>query len=71
MELSTLLFLIGLFLFYICNYESFSMENVTNVTGIQNLDINTLKRQDYIRYKSLIFGENPQFTNSILIKNEF
>lgn len=43
--------------------ESFHIENLTNEIG---LDVNQLKKQDYTRYKSLIFGESPQFTNTIL-----
>lgn len=54
--------LIGTF-YTLCNCESFSIENLTHKIG---LDVNQLKKQDYTRYKSLIFGESPQFTNTIL-----
>lgn len=57
MELPTLfliIFLIGLFLFY--NSKSFSIENLTENKNL------TFKKQDYNRYRSLIFGEIPKFT---------
>ena len=44
----------------LCNY----IEKLTNVPDI---DIRALKKQDYTRYKSLIFGDQPQFTNTILL----
>lgn len=54
-----LLLLIGLYLFYtsnetLCNCESFTIET------------NDIRNQNHTRYKSLIFGENLKFTNSIL-----
>lgn len=47
-----------------CNCDKFNyIENLTNISG--KLDNNKLKIQNYIKYKSLIFGDKPKFTNSI------
>lgn len=64
MEFILIILLIGIYMFYtsketLCNY----IEKLTNVPDI---DIRALKKQDYTRYKSLIFGDQPQFTNTIL-----
>lgn len=65
MEFILIILLIGIYMFYtsketLCNY----IEKLTNVPDI---DIRALKKQDYTRYKSLIFGDQPQFTNTILL----
>lgn len=69
MELTILIiFLIGIYLFYtsketLCNCDKCnSIENLTNVSGF-NADM--FKTENYTRYKSLIFGEKPQFTNTM------
>ena len=69
MELTILIILlIGIYLFYtsketLCNCDKCnSIEKLTNVSGL-NADM--FKTENYTRYKSLIFGEKPQFTNSM------
>ena len=72
MELTILIILlIGIYMFYtsketLCNCDKCnSIEKLTDVSGLKNLDADTIKKQNYTRYKSLIFGEKPQFTNSM------
>jgi hypothetical protein len=66
MELTILIILlIGIYLFYtsketLCNCDK--CNSIEKLTNIDNIDIKT---QNYLRYKTLIFGDQ-QFTNSIL-----
>jgi hypothetical protein len=71
MELTILIIilLIGIYLFYtsketLCNCDK--CNSIEKLTNVPDIDIRALKIQDYTRYKSLIFGDQPQFTNTIL-----
>lgn len=64
--LTTLIFVISIYLISnsketLCNCNNKFIENLTN---LDNID--TFKTQNYTKYKSLIFGEKLQFTNSII-----